>query len=53
MMMMMMMVMMVVWSSKWNENWEGKPKYLEKTCPCHFVHKPHMDRTGIEPGTPR
>jgi hypothetical protein len=22
-----------VWSSRWNENWQGKPKYLEKTCP--------------------
>jgi hypothetical protein len=21
-----------VWSSWWNENWQGKPKYLEKTC---------------------
>jgi hypothetical protein len=22
-----------VWSSRWNENWQGKPKYLEKDCP--------------------
>jgi hypothetical protein len=22
-----------VWSSQWNENWQGKPKYSEKTCP--------------------
>jgi hypothetical protein len=22
-----------VWSSRWNENWQGKPKYSEKTCP--------------------
>jgi hypothetical protein len=21
------------WSSRWNENWQGKPKYSEKTCP--------------------
>jgi hypothetical protein len=21
-----------MWSSRWNENWEGKPKYSEKTC---------------------
>jgi hypothetical protein len=21
-----------VWSSRWNKNWQGKPKYLEKTC---------------------
>jgi hypothetical protein len=20
-----------MWSSWWNENWQGKPKYLEKT----------------------
>jgi hypothetical protein len=22
-----------VWSSRWNANWQGKPKYSEKTCP--------------------
>jgi hypothetical protein len=22
-----------VWSSQWNENWQGKLKYLEKICP--------------------
>jgi hypothetical protein len=22
-----------VWGSRWNENWQGKPKYSEKTCP--------------------
>jgi hypothetical protein len=22
-----------VWTSWWNENWQGKPKYSEKTCP--------------------
>jgi hypothetical protein len=22
-----------VWSGQWNENWEDKPKYSEKTCP--------------------
>jgi hypothetical protein len=21
-----------MWSSQWNENWQGKPKYSEKTC---------------------
>jgi hypothetical protein len=21
-----------LWSNQWNENWQGKPKYLEKTC---------------------
>jgi hypothetical protein len=22
-----------MWSSRWNENWQGKPKYSEETCP--------------------
>jgi hypothetical protein len=22
-----------VWSSRWNENWQGKPKYSDKICP--------------------
>jgi hypothetical protein len=22
-----------VWSSRWNENWQGEPKFSEKTCP--------------------
>jgi hypothetical protein len=22
-----------VWCSRWNENWQGKPKYSEETCP--------------------
>jgi hypothetical protein len=22
-----------LWSSRWNEGWQGKPKYWEKTCP--------------------
>jgi hypothetical protein len=22
-----------VWSSRWNENWQGKPKHSEKLCP--------------------
>jgi hypothetical protein len=22
-----------LWSSRWNENWQGEPKYSEKTCP--------------------
>jgi hypothetical protein len=22
-----------LWSSRWNENWQGKPKYSEETCP--------------------
>jgi hypothetical protein len=22
-----------LWSNRWNANWQGKPKYCEKTCP--------------------
>jgi hypothetical protein len=25
-----------MWSSRWNQNWQGKPKYSEKTCPSTF-----------------
>jgi hypothetical protein len=25
--------MMIKWSSRWNENWQGKPKYSEKPAP--------------------
>jgi hypothetical protein len=32
-----------VWTSGWNENWQGKPKYSEKTCPTATLPttKPH------------
>jgi hypothetical protein len=38
-----------------NEDWQGKPKYSEKTClQRHFAHhKSHMTRPGFEPGPPR
>jgi hypothetical protein len=38
----------------WNENWQGKPKFWEKTCPsATFVHhKSHMTWPGPEPGLP-
>jgi hypothetical protein len=26
-----------VWSSRWNEDWQGKPKYSEKTCPSAIL----------------
>jgi hypothetical protein len=43
-----------LWSNCWNEDWQGKSKYSEKTCPNHFVHhKSHLTRPGIEPGPPR
>jgi hypothetical protein len=39
----------------WNEIYRGKPKYSGiNLSQYHFVHhKSHMDRAGIEPGTPR
>jgi hypothetical protein len=43
------------WRTLWNDNWQGKPKYSEKTChQRHFVrHKSHMTRPRFEPGPPR
>jgi hypothetical protein len=34
-----------------NDDWQGKPKYLEKTCPSAALshHKPHM-LPGRAPG---
>jgi hypothetical protein len=26
-----------LWSNWWNENWQGKPKYSEKTCPSAIL----------------
>jgi hypothetical protein len=26
-----------MWNSRWNENWQGKPKYSEKTCPIGIL----------------
>jgi hypothetical protein len=43
-----------LWRNWWNEDWQGKPKYSEKTCPSATVHhKSHMAKSGIEPGPPR
>jgi hypothetical protein len=38
------------WSSRWNENSQGKPKYSRENLPhCHFVHrKSHMAWPGLE-----
>jgi hypothetical protein len=39
----------------WNDFDGGKPKHSKKNPSlCYFVHhKSHMDRLGIETGTPR
>jgi hypothetical protein len=29
-----------VWSSHWNENWQGRPKFSEKTCPSAILSIP-------------
>jgi hypothetical protein len=36
-----------------NDDWQGKPKYSEKTCPSAtlFHYKSHMIRSGFEPRT--
>jgi hypothetical protein len=38
------------WSSWWNEDWQGKPKYSEKTCPSATLStiKSHMTRPRLE-----
>jgi hypothetical protein len=44
-----------MWCIWWNENWQGKPKYLE--IPRHnttsSTTNPHMTQPGIEPGLPQ
>jgi hypothetical protein len=41
------------WSNWWNENWQGKPKYSEKTYPSAALSttKSHTTRPGLEPRT--
>jgi hypothetical protein len=41
-----------VCSSRWNENWQGKPKYSEKTCPSAtlFTTNPTWHDLGSNPG---
>jgi hypothetical protein len=41
------------WSNWWNEDWQGKPNYSEKTCPSAALSttKSHMTRPGLEPRT--
>jgi hypothetical protein len=40
-------------SNWWNEDWQGKQKYSEKTCPSATLTttKSHMTRPGFEPRT--
>jgi hypothetical protein len=42
-------VKMIVWRSRWNVDWQGKPKFSEKTCPgATFVqHKIPHDQTRV------
>jgi hypothetical protein len=48
-----------VWSSRWNENWQGKLKYSDETCPNATLSttNPHLglnpDRRGRKPATNR
>jgi hypothetical protein len=41
-----------VWSSWWNENWQGKPKHSEKTCPSATLSttNPTWPDLGSNPG---
>jgi hypothetical protein len=41
-----------MWSSWWNENWQGKPKYSEKTCPSAILSatNPAWPDLGSNPG---
>jgi hypothetical protein len=44
-----------VWSSRWNENWQMKPKYSEKTCPTatFSTTNPTWPELGSNPGRGR
>jgi hypothetical protein len=40
-----------LWSSWWNEDWQGKPKYSEKTCPSATLStNPTWPDPGSNPG---
>jgi hypothetical protein len=41
-----------LWSNWWNENWQGKPKYSEKTCPSAILSttNPTWPDPGANPG---
>jgi hypothetical protein len=41
-----------MWNSRWNENWQVKPKYSEKTCPSATLStiNPIWPDMGLNPG---
>jgi hypothetical protein len=41
------------WSGRWNENWQRKPKYSEKTCPSAILSttNPRLPDLGSKPAT--
>jgi hypothetical protein len=45
--------MMTVGSSRWNENWQGKQKYSEKTCPSATLSTTNPTLSGLERGPSR
>jgi hypothetical protein len=42
--------MRVIWSNWWNEDWQGKPKYSEKTCPSPSPTLSTTNSTWPDPG---
>jgi hypothetical protein len=44
-----------LWSNRWNEDWQGKPKYSKKTCPSAtlFATNPTWPDSGSNPGRRR
>jgi hypothetical protein len=42
-----------VWSSRWNENWQGKSKYSEEISPSATLCTTNPTLPGLEPGPPR
>jgi hypothetical protein len=44
-----------MWRSRWDENWQGKPKYSEKTCPSVTLStiNPTCPDLGSKPATNR
>jgi hypothetical protein len=39
-----------MWSNRWNENWQGEPKYSEKTCPSATLSTTNPTWPGLDPG---